>query len=789
MRMDTYREKRSAIKRTILSVIMIVIFVCIIFVYYMMLYNQTRDSIISKGRINAIESADQIEQRMSQSLDVIKLAAYTLDNMIRDNRSQEEILDYLNTETAAVGESLIADTTGVYGYIRGEYMDGSGWVPDEGYDPTIRPWYVEARNGKGKIVIVDPYVDLDTGDVMIALSQMLSDNQSVVGIDLSMSDIQSIIEDHVGNGQSYSEFIVNRNGLIVAHSEIDKIGMNIFSGKDTVSAAAADRIRASESGHFYLEIENRDLMVYIMPLEYDWTCVSVIDATDDFDRLRLPLLITIMTAIILAGALAFFMIRSEKKSREARESALRSERALAASEAKSSFLSNMSHEIRTPINAILGMNEMILREAGDESVLAYSDNIKSAGNSLLSIINDILDFSKIEAGKMEIIPVDYELSSVINDLVNMIHDRAANKGLELEVSVDKDIPGTLHGDEVRIKQIITNILTNAVKYTEKGTVTFAVGYEQIPQEYDSILLCVSVKDTGIGIRKEDIKKLFSKFQRIDEERNRNVEGTGLGMNITRSLLDLMGSALEVESEYGKGSMFSFKLKQNVVNRTPVGDYESTYRERLRKRPAYREKFTAPDARVLVVDDNEMNLVVFRSLIKQTLISIDTAPDGDSGIALTRENHYDILFLDHMMPGKDGIETLNEIRKDHDNPNALSPAICLTANAVSGAREQYLSAGFDDYLTKPVDAAALEEMLLSFIPKDKIEDPKNDVFEAIRQAADDMDCTRLEEIFNNTDTDSFDEVKSQLFGDLRIMSEEYRYEDITERISQSRRHLR
>ncbi|MBR1397632.1 MAG: hypothetical protein IJ563_08890 [Selenomonadaceae bacterium] len=313
-----------------------------------------------------------------------------------------------------------------------------------------------------------------------------------------------------------------------------------------------------------------------------------------------------------------------------------SERAFAASDAKSSFLSNMSHEIRTPINAILGMNEMILRECEDTEILAYSESIKTAGNTLLGLVNDILDFSKIEAGKIEIIPVNYDLSSLINDLVNMIQIKADDKGLALALDFDKNLPKLLHGDEIRIKQVITNILTNSVKYTEKGSITFSIGFKRIEDEPDSVILLVSVKDTGIGIKPEDMKKLFMEFERIEEERNRNVEGTGLGMAITKNLLYLMETNLNVESVYGFGTKFSFELKQKVVKWEPLGNYEESYKSSLSANKKYKEKFIAPAAQLLVVDDNPMNLMVFKSLLKQTKVKIDMANSGDEAILLTQD---------------------------------------------------------------------------------------------------------------------------------------------------------
>lgn len=396
-----------------------------------------------------------------------------------------------------------------------------------------------------------------------------------------------------------------------------------------------------------------------------------------------------------------------------------SERAVAANEAKSSFLSNMSHEIRTPINAVLGMNEMILRESDDQTILSYSENIKAAGNTLLGLVNDILDFSKIEAGKIEIIPVEYDLSDVIHDLISLIAIRTDAKGLELKLDIDASIPKTLYGDEIRIKQIITNILTNAAKYTEKGSVTLKLSCKNTDIDNNKAVIRVSVTDTGTGIKPEDMEKLFTKFERIEEKKNRRIEGTGLGMSITKSLLEMMGSKLEVESIYGRGSTFSFDIEQKVVAWEQIGDYEQSYKDRQRKNEKYKEKLHAPDARVLVVDDNKVNLTVFRLLIKKTQIQTDTAESGDECLKKAADKTYDIIFLDHMMPGMDGTETLQELRNQKSGPNLNTPVICLTADAISGAREQYISAGFTDYLTKPIYPELLEEMLIEMLPKEKI----------------------------------------------------------------------
>ena len=394
------------------------------------------------------------------------------------------------------------------------------------------------------------------------------------------------------------------------------------------------------------------------------------------------------------------------------------ERADAANRAKSAFLSNMSHEIRTPINAVLGMDEMILREAGDENILEYAENIRTAGASLLGLINDVLDFSKIEAGKMDILPAEYELSSTLNDLVNLVQKRAEDKGLTLTVEADANLPAKLYGDELRIKQVVTNILTNAVKYTERGGVTLRVNAEPAGTP-GSVFLCVSVRDTGIGIKPEDMKKLFSAFERIEEKRNRNVEGTGLGMNITQRLLAMMGSKLEVESVYGEGSTFSFRVEQKVVDAAPMGDFTERFKQSLAARGHYRESFTAPEAHILAVDDTPMNLTVLRGLLKKTAVRLDTAGSGMECLEKMAQNAYDLVFLDHRMPEMDGVETLRRVKTLEGSRNANTPVIALTANAVSGAREEYVALGFADYLAKPVDAAALEKTVLRYLPPDKI----------------------------------------------------------------------
>lgn len=388
----------------------------------------------------------------------------------------------------------------------------------------------------------------------------------------------------------------------------------------------------------------------------------------------------------------------------------------AANQAKSDFLSNMSHEIRTPINAIIGMNEMILRETENEQILEYASSVQTSSSALLAIINDILDISKIESGKIEIVPVDYELSSLLHDCYNMIIDRATKKGLEFNLHCEENIPHVLHGDIIRIRQIVINLLTNAVKYTAKGQIDFYVTAELSQQE---VLLKFAVKDTGMGIAPEEKDKLFNKFERLDIKKNRTTEGTGLGLHITKRLTELMGGTITVESEYGKGSVFTAVIPQKCVDSRPIGKLDMQSINAGQEKYTHEVRFTAPNARILVVDDVEINLKVVSNLLKQLKLQIDTATSGEASIELACKNKYDIIFMDHMMPGMNGIETLEKLKETKENKNADTPVIMLTANALSGMKEMYLEKGFTDYLSKPIDGNKLEKKIEKYLPEEKI----------------------------------------------------------------------
>lgn len=470
-------------------------------------------------------------------------------------------------------------------------------------------------------------------------------------------------------------------------------------------------------------------------------------------------------------------LRKEKRSQQEAE---------AANMAKSSFLANMSHEIRTPINAILGMNEMILREEKDPAIRGYAGNIQASGNSLLSIVSDVLDISKIESGKLEIIPVDYEVNSLISDCCNMAAGRAKAKELELLVECADNVPMKLCGDETHIRQIIMNLLTNAVKYTEKGTVKLIVSGSF---NDGGFVLKVDVSDTGIGIAEENLPQLFTQFQRFDLQRNRNIEGTGLGLSIVKRLCDLMSGTITARSVLGSGSTFTVELPQKVVDSTPCGGVNLNYSAGAEHE--YHHSFEAPEAKILAVDDLPVNLLVIANLLKETRIKIDTAGSGRECLDKCSQQKYDLILMDHMMPEMDGVQTFEKLHGDKTSPNFETPVIMLTANALAGMREQYMDVGFADYVSKPVRGAKLEEAIRRNLPESLIKPASPEIpaeavstepsgFADICGAVPELNvnaalqyCCGSAELLNDL---LHDFTENDHFSDLKAAFEEKRWED-------------
>ena len=411
--------------------------------------------------------------------------------------------------------------------------------------------------------------------------------------------------------------------------------------------------------------------------------------------------------------------------------------------AKSDFLTNISHEIRTPINAILGMNEMVLRESSEKNVLEYSKTVKAAGDSLLSLVNDILDFSKAESGRTQLIEEEYQMDKMLNEILRMVRMRAEEKNLKIYVQMSPRFPRILLGDATKVKQIITNLVTNAIKYTDDGHIMLTVDVKDASNE--ECIMEVHVKDTGKGIKTEEKHLLFRDFQRLDEKKNRAIEGSGIGLALVKRFLDMLGGEIYVDSVYGKGSDFWFVLPQKIADPGFAGKFieeEETYPEEKRES----EHFIAPSAKLLVVDDNAMNLKVFRNLVKEICLQIDTALSGPEALECVKREHYDIIYLDHLMPEMDGIETLHKMKELRTHSNLETPVIVLTANAVVGARETYLEEGFTDYLSKPIEPSVLEQQIRKYLPDSYIMASKKEPPRMVSYGADgEMNLVDITEI--------------------------------------------
>jgi signal transduction histidine kinase/HPt (histidine-containing phosphotransfer) domain-containing protein/ActR/RegA family two-component response regulator len=671
----------------------------------------------SKLGSEALRYEDQVVQWAAEQQSIVGMFSTIISkhpDHIADYDRAVEWLDSIASEYPEISVCYVANP-----YLEHQVIMNNGWQPEEGWKVEERPWYIDTEKSPTGSNISVPYIDEQTGNYCITMSQVIYGQNDeflgIFGVDYFMDKLINVLgESYTRNGYA---FLVDADGKIINHPNsayqmqsdktthvADTVYSEAYFGSTNSTFTDYDGIlRTSMAG------KNKQTGFTVIVVS-DWW--NIYGNTVGFCAVFFVLFAVCIGGIaMLINRLIKWQEEANNKLREA------ADLAVSAVKSRSEFFAQMSHEIRTPINAVLGLNEMILRESTDKDILEYASNIGRAGNTLLTLINSILDFSKLESGKLELILVSYDVLTLLDDIIIMTRERAVKKGLALRLDIDPGLPKSLFGDDVRLRQIIVNIMTNALKYTNEGSVSLKVS-GNTSANGEECELYVSVTDTGIGIRDEDIEKLFSSFERLDEEKNRNIEGTGLGISIVQQLLSMMGSRLEVKSVYGKGSTFSFTVKQKIIDRTPIGSYDNHAAASAVPGDIHGGNFTAPDAKVLVVDDNGMNLMVARGLMKRLRIVPDTADSGNACIEAMKKEHYDIVFLDHMMPGMDGVETIHKLKEEGLVPDS-TVIIALTANAVGNAKDYYISEGFTAYLSKPIEVARLEKMLLKYLPDNRI----------------------------------------------------------------------
>jgi len=727
--------KSFRVKMTVM--IVLVVLVCSVLLS-MISYRRARNSMI----VQSEERYGVVAEKYAQELTAwINANATIVDTMASDI----EIQGVFNEDNDTFHNYLLAcyERLNRSGFIYDFYFTypdntmacASDFVVDGSVDYVHdRAWFTEAAASKA-LYYSAPYMDSDTKKPIITISRAVYTDGTLRGVlaaDIFVDTLVQIISGASVPADSYA-FLVDQNMGMIVHPDqsyaFSDVPADIMSVPDAPYGDVVESIRANSERTVYVKDYDgltRGIVVSRMANTgwYVGIAISRAEMMRGISGLIRGFLIAAVVAVLIGGVFAVLLtnmyekLSKQQQEYEARVLRLEKEAADEASNAKSRFLADMSHEIRTPINAILGMNEMILRETDSRDIKGYSRNIRQSGQNLLQLVNSILDFSKIENGKMEIVPAKYTVKTQIAYVLNSISERARIKSLKLETVIDPEIPSELYGDNTRINEVIMNLLTNAVKYTEKGTVTLVI--EEVERRKDpqnEILLRVEVKDTGIGIKESDMERLFESFERLDVVRNRNIEGTGLGISVTTRLLSLMDSELKVKSKYGEGSTFWFELWQKIENEEPMGDYRGAFDEEDEN--TYQESFRAPTAHILVVDDTKMNITVAVNLLKKTGVRISTAISGAESVRLASETSFDLILMDQRMPEMDGTEAMKKIRNMMDGKNRTTPIICLTADVVRGSKERYIAKGFDDYLTKPVDGRALEKALMSYLPKDKV----------------------------------------------------------------------
>jgi len=657
------------------------------------------------------------------------------------------VTDYLLKDKEIM--SGLVTTHGYFFTWGGKYITAKNWIQPEDFSPENQIWYQKAIDAKGKIVISDPYKDLITNNYILTLSRCITyDNGNplaIICIDIELNSISKYAVSINLTENSYGG-LINNDMVIIAHREPYFIGEKLYN-LDSGIASLTDELEMGKniSERHLKNYMYEDTIVYFIKIKYNWFLGIVIPVNEYYKNVNQMAAFLLLLGSILAWALCtmlYYLAQAKIKSD------LRNQQ-------KSSFLATMSHEIRTPLNAILGMTEIQMQNTAHPPATSEAFlKINNSGNLLLNIINDILDLSKIEAGKLELVPVKYEVARLINDIIQLNYIRYVSKPIEFKIKIDENIPSFLVGDDLRIKQILNNLLSNAFKYTEKGEVVLSVNAECVGRGGAVLVsLIFEVSDTGQGMSQDQVNKLFDEYTRFNMEANRTTEGAGLGMTITRNLIDLMYGKITVKSEVGQGTTFTVRLPQKTEGKGiegVIGKEVAENLSQLNQNNSIQIKKTQvihefmPYGSVLIVDDVETNLYVAKGLMIPYGLKIEVATSGFEAIKKIKEGAvYDVVFMDHMMPKMDGIEATKQLR----NMGYIKPIVALTANALTGHAEMFLNNGFDDFISKPIDIHQLNRTLNRLV-RDK--QPSEVIEAAIKEKAE-LDKKRTSPGFQQADT--------------------------------------